>query len=121
MTHEQVMMTEHWNPDAWYVHVADWLGWSEPGFVIALSVPIILIGSIFLWQSIFMMFLVGAAEMRQWSREAKGFMSFVWWMGFAAFAICAFAMELVISIIAIWVGYTAMRQFRDWWHKENRR
>ena len=90
-------------------------------WVAIISVPCMLFFGIFMWQSIYMMFLCGATDMRQWSRDARGFVSFIWWMLFAVFVVCAFVMELIISIIAVFAGYSAMKNFRDWWHKEQRR
>ena len=89
----------------------------DPGPTVALMTVVFIFGGMFLWITVFSLLLQIADECRTKYQNTNGLEAFFWWLLMLPFLLAAFAMELIISLLAIWVGYSMLKGFRDWWHK----
>jgi hypothetical protein len=100
MTLEQNVAAAHWSMNAWYVQVAKFLGWSEPGFVIVLTIVILIFGALFLAVWLIIDFPIWIAAQR---RKHTGFLWYFWGVILFVSVILAVLLNMII-VIGFWLG-----------------
>lgn len=111
------------HPDAglpqWCISIAHSLGWSEPGLVLMWTTVIVLVAFPFLVVGFIHVLLHIASESKYEADNTDSALAEIWYRLLVVIALLiVFVIEFVLSIMLIWVGYSMLKQFRDWWHKE---
>jgi hypothetical protein len=95
-----------------FMWIHDVTGWHQ-GLTFAGFVVLIILGYIlafFLWAEI-------TFVLKEKVARSSGFASFLWFWPAAFFFLVLVALHIIHTILFIWVGYTALLQIRDWWHR----
>jgi H+/Cl- antiporter ClcA len=117
-TLEESVRMQGWHMNDWFVVVAKFLGWNEPGFVIMIATIIGIIAFAILFPAFIVWMYYLADECRYNAEDNSGLESFCWYLIMMVPLIIGFVCELIVAVLFIWAAYESMKSFRSWWHRE---